>query len=521
MQQNMRPITNKDLNSLFEDMQGMPNQYINHYLLSGDQRQKLVAGMVKDMRANVQAPAQAPTQTVLAQKAEAAEPGVGSLPIREDMFPEESYANGGIIAFAQGGVFPEYTTEGLGTSLGKTLRQAGESVDAYLQRLVSESGLPVGKVLADPGVAEQIKAPQVTPAESTMTGRLTVPPDTTTSTETGIRANGAAPNFGGSLGAAKKELLGGYAQAEQALSKAEAYRSPYAGQQEAGLAALQKRAETAPITEEAAKAEAAKMYEGDPQAEYKAYLEKKLTGTESEKSKAGWAAAMMAGLGIAGGKSQYALSNIAEGATKGAEYYLNKVDKIDAANEQYQKGLAEIAQAKRLEDQGEYKESRRLFKEGKTEQQAAQDTYFNAVGRMSDKDEAITTQLLTARATLGAKKGEGVASLIMDSAKLAESARQAKAQLSMYEKRMESSDRATQAKMLETMRKVGEGVDKDQNYQAQLGALQSKYKDKGGLTSPEYQREAANLKTVFIGNALQSISGSTGEIPSSTDLLAD
>ena len=108
MQQNMRPITKPDLNSVFESMLPLAKsnpQYINAYLLTGTPEQKLAAAMIKDMPQSQTPPAQtqAPTQTVIDQKLAQAEPGIAALPVAESMFDGGTYAAGGIIAFEEGG----------------------------------------------------------------------------------------------------------------------------------------------------------------------------------------------------------------------------------------------------------------------------------------------------------------------------------------------------------------------------------------------------------------------------------
>lgn len=108
MQQNMRPITKPDLNSVFESMLPLAKsnpQYINAYLLTGTPEQKLAAAMIKDMPQSPTLPAQtqAPTQTVIDQKLAQAEPGIAALPVAESMFDGGTYAAGGIVAFEEGG----------------------------------------------------------------------------------------------------------------------------------------------------------------------------------------------------------------------------------------------------------------------------------------------------------------------------------------------------------------------------------------------------------------------------------
>jgi hypothetical protein len=129
-------------------MSGMPSNAINHYLLAGDQTQKLIAAMIKDDQARHSAPPvqAAPTGTVVDKLAgintlpqgmpPAAPPpqqmpppqmppqgmpqqapiqaagggaiafeqgGVASLPSTDDMYGENSFAGGGIIGYEEGG----------------------------------------------------------------------------------------------------------------------------------------------------------------------------------------------------------------------------------------------------------------------------------------------------------------------------------------------------------------------------------------------------------------------------------
>lgn len=117
MQQNMRPITKPDLNSVFESMLPLAKsnpQYINAYLLTGTPEQKLAAAMIKDMPQGQAptAPTQAPTQTVIDQKAAQVDPGIAALPVAEGMFEGGAYAAGGIIAFEDGGDVPRFAGGG-------------------------------------------------------------------------------------------------------------------------------------------------------------------------------------------------------------------------------------------------------------------------------------------------------------------------------------------------------------------------------------------------------------------------
>jgi hypothetical protein len=65
-------------------------------------------------------------------------------------------------------------------------------------------------------------------------------------------------------------------------------------------------------------------------------------------------------LAIAGGKSQYALQNIAEGAQVGTKQYQEGLDKLEAAALERRKQAAMIEEARRAEARGDWKEAEAL-----------------------------------------------------------------------------------------------------------------------------------------------------------------
>jgi hypothetical protein len=67
-----------------------------------------------------------------------------------------------------------------------------------------------------------------------------------------------------------------------------------------------------------------------------------------------------AGLAIAGGKSQYALQNIAEGAQVGTKQYQEGVEKLEAAALERRKQGAMIEEARRAEARGDWKEAQQF-----------------------------------------------------------------------------------------------------------------------------------------------------------------
>lgn len=98
-----------------------------------------------------------------------------------------------------------------------------------------------------------------------------------------------------------------------------------------------------------------------------------LLGKEEERAKGKEArnlnmALVNAGLAIAGGRSQYALQNIAEGAQVGTKQYQEGLEKLEAAALERRKQAAMIEEARRAEERGDWKEAserkRKAFEAG-------------------------------------------------------------------------------------------------------------------------------------------------------------
>jgi len=104
--------------------------------------------------------------------------------------------------------------------------------------------------------------------------------------------------------------------------------------------------------------------EGKPKDKAYAGLES-LLGKEEEKAKGKEAqnfnmALINAGLAIAGGKSHYALQNIAEGAQVGTKQYQEGMDKLEAAALERRKQSAMIEEARRAEARGDWKDAQQF-----------------------------------------------------------------------------------------------------------------------------------------------------------------
>lgn len=86
------------------------------------------------------------------------------------------------------------------------------------------------------------------------------------------------------------------------------------------------------------------------------YLKKQEEAAAGKKNENLNMALINAGLAIAGGKSQYALQNIAEGAQVGTKQYQAGLDKLTAAADERAKLMAGIEDARRAEARGDYKD---------------------------------------------------------------------------------------------------------------------------------------------------------------------
>lgn len=102
-----------------------------------------------------------------------------------------------------------------------------------------------------------------------------------------------------------------------------------------------------------------------------------------------------AGLAIAGGKSQYALQNIAEGAQVGTKQYQEGVEKLEAAALERRKQGAMIEEARRAEARGDWKEAQQFktkaFEAGLGVEQAK----IAAVQDLYKTDLKTATELVT------------------------------------------------------------------------------------------------------------------------------
>jgi hypothetical protein len=149
---------------------------------------------------------------------------------------------------------------------------------------------------------------------------------------------------------------------------------------------------------EAAFAERARLREqGKPKDKAYEGLEK-LLAKEEESAKGKEAknfnmALVNAGLAIAGGKSQFALQNIAEGAQVGTKQYMAGLEKLEEAAKERRRQAASIEEARRAEARGDWKDQQqfmdRAMEAGLNVKKAQIDAVVNITGKSVETASGI------------------------------------------------------------------------------------------------------------------------------------
>jgi len=228
------------------------------------------------------------------------------------------------------------------------LRQQGEALKNKTEKAAAspEQGQPKPATPAE--TYSSITAPQPKPAAQTQTSKAQIGTKTTLGTGTTKDGKAAAviekaPDFTPSQpGDLDKEL-----KRLQKMSPGTKAYDDLSAKIKQGYTDLEKARE-----------------EGRPKDKAFAGLEA-LLGKEEDKAKGKEArnfnmALVNAGLAIAGGKSQYALQNIAEGAQVGTKQYQEGLEKLEAAALERRKQAAMIEEARRAEARGDWKEAQQF-----------------------------------------------------------------------------------------------------------------------------------------------------------------
>ena len=281
--------------------------------------------------------------------------GVAGLPVPDHMFEEKSMASGGIVAFDDGGEVKHYA--GLDgsyvygsdapynpyTSTAPDQDIAGKVEQGYKDAVAlilkkSQQGIPLTmdekNLLQSRGVVNAMTGPTAATAIPLPgTGKIQPQPAAQTV------ATNVSPNLPPAANAAPAKPgasdlgIGGLYQPLKDYSSD--YAALYQDPKGAAEAAME-RYKTMIGTDTMR-----------PQLEEK--LKKMEERSAKQEQQAPWMALARAGLGMAAGKSQFALQNIAEGATMGLKDYNDAKDKLETAREKQFELQARMSQAQRAE----------------------------------------------------------------------------------------------------------------------------------------------------------------------------
>lgn len=338
----------------------------------------VMAGMFIDRMRNAAASEQAPNTTVaqdvmappapqpqmqvgIPAAASAAsapvERGLEAIPVPEEMYDEQSFAGGGIVAFQQGGY------SDLGQYVGAGM--SGESVDAQLKRLdwLEQRGAISPQEAANkrmelqtqggfeprfrgfPGMQSTMGGvrpglyPLITPEQPKATPKVTL--DQTPKAGEKAPAEKAPAEKAKADKAAADRIAAARASASTALSTKAKGTQPTSSEEDyyAKVQALNERAGVAK----------------DPDAAARAALDEMRAASKASKEDALNMALINAGLGIAAGTSPYALQNVATGAQEGMKSYAQSQKEAKDEAREYLKIQAELDRAADARARGDVK----------------------------------------------------------------------------------------------------------------------------------------------------------------------
>ena len=403
-----------NINKLQSQLQRVPDQALIGYVQNPDGQVPSFLALAeltrrKDIRNAGQAQ-QAPTQTVAQQAVAEAAPGIAQLPLPETMFNEESYANGGIVSFNEGGDVKRFAAGGppfveltdaqilkltpaqlteynnaryaanqQGLIRGaKSFGAAGLDIISMPSRAIYNVGSDLNS-LAGEGVNSLVgrqvidTAPgkyytTLTPfydkyiGSNPATAPLYNPEDVRQAAAARITAAEMAnrPVPVEQANVAPAEVVG--TQQPPAATRAMNPSAPGAApiRQPQGIEQLtfdpiKDRSGEFEYTPDVNARTAMDEYRGLVGANpFQAKAAEKLASMEAANAKYGeqmpWMALAEAGLGMAAGKSPFALSNIAEGGMKGVAAYKAGQDKLRETEDKIFDAQAKVAEAQRAED---------------------------------------------------------------------------------------------------------------------------------------------------------------------------
>lgn len=275
--------------------------------------------------------------------------GVADLPVPDDMYQDQSFAAGGIVAFADGGladrnfasdfnVIQKYLTSlpqhlikpfielASKTSAEKAYQTVAKNYPSMPQTLLDESPVPKKTKLAEPGLAsldtgssarftnEDIA--NMEPYRKAAMPRVETPPATQAVTPP---VDVTAPMQG-----------------------------PAVAPKDAGISSLLE--DTEGLAEKRMERYKKMVGEDPERANLEKLVKKYETGAGEQERMAPWMALAKAGFTMAGGKSPFAIQNLSEGAVAGLADYAQAKDRLDKLTEKQIDIRTKMQQARRAED---------------------------------------------------------------------------------------------------------------------------------------------------------------------------
>lgn len=316
------------------------------------------------------------------------EGGVASLPLRDDMYNEDSFAHGGIVGFANRG-----SVDGSIYS-----RMYGQEPDQFGNiivngELVNIRDLPMSNLgtIGQPAKASKSKSLTSIPTLSDVLG--STPHGTATETkQTQLRdpANWGIPPSAAPVNQPlvdwQRSPTGAVPETKAPETKAPETKAAPRAEQTGGVANLLRPQATglSPYTVEEYTPEEIKALPAFDRAKYNeerkqmlidagvdpefytkqaAKNESEREALKGERTDAGWTAALRAGLGMMGGKSQNPWANIAEGATAGLTQYGTDIKDIKSEEKALRAADDKLAEAQYLQGRGDAEGAMKAMKE--------------------------------------------------------------------------------------------------------------------------------------------------------------
>lgn len=527
-----------NINRIQSQLQRVPDQALIGYVQNPDGQVPSFLALAeltrrKEIRNAGQAQ-QAPTQSIADQMVGE---GLSALPLPETMFNEESYANGGIVSFEEGGEvqrfnkggkpFVELTdaqilklTPAQRTEYNNNMYAARQKGLFRGAKSLGASALDAGRfTYAAPLAVLDMGTNALGEVVNTVAGREAI--DTSPSA---LRQEGFAPNYNAFAKANPKTKPAAKPSLTTPAINDPTYvipptdktgdtpagsRIPSAA---GGIGALTFN----PMADNSARFNQFQRDEKTPEEQMAmmqgligedtgrkdraARLEKMEARTAKEEENAPYMALARAGLGMAAGRSQFALQNIAEGAQAGLSDLVASRNRVDIARERQFEIADRMAQAERAE-----KVATARFGVESSEAIKARNlqTGLAKVGYQNELEMANTKQNYDVQKTN--------VDIQLQKAKINQDAAQHAQTINMYKERMASADKATAAKLLTLRSTVIKNLANDPAYLQELDMVNAKYKDDPSNNLAKGEREL--IRNKYIAEGLGTVLESIGDIP--------